>query len=124
MFSLICFKGENPATISSLSCTFCSQTFKNQLECEKHMKIHANSSSLKCNICDETFPSPATLAEHKLQHCKVQQGNACCMCKLSLKTEEQFYAHAQEHGYKVRLLYVSSVGSVSLVCCLWSGLCT
>ena len=65
------------------------------------MKIHANSTSLKCNICDETFPSGSTLAEHKLQHCKIQQGNICFVCKMSLKTEEQYYSHAQEHGYQV-----------------------
>ncbi|KAK7500297.1 hypothetical protein BaRGS_00008520 [Batillaria attramentaria] len=86
---------------ATMSCAFCSQTFRNQVECDKHMKIHANSTSLKCNICDETFPSSATLAEHKLQHCKIQQGNICFVCKLSLKTEEQFYTHAQEHGYQI-----------------------
>ncbi|XP_076470064.1 zinc finger protein 423-like [Babylonia areolata] len=87
-----------------MACTFCSQTFRNQTECDKHMKIHANSTSLKCNICDETFPSWSTLAEHKLQHCKIQQGNVCFVCKLTLKTEEQFYSHAQEHGYQGSLL--------------------
>ncbi|KAL8559761.1 hypothetical protein ACOMHN_002294 [Nucella lapillus] len=87
-----------------MSCTFCSHTFRNQAECDKHMKIHANSTSLKCNICDETFPSWSTLAEHKLQHCKIQQGNVCFVCKLTLKSEEQFYSHAQEHGYQGSLL--------------------
>nr|KAG5709059.1 hypothetical protein BaRGS_004698 [Batillaria attramentaria] len=68
---------KNTDSSATMSCAFCSQTFRNQVECDKHMKIHANSTSLKCNICDETFPSSATLAEHKLQHCKIQQGNIC-----------------------------------------------
>ncbi|ESO87814.1 hypothetical protein LOTGIDRAFT_81355, partial [Lottia gigantea] len=86
------------------SCTFCSQIFKNKNEYEKHMKIHINNGNLKCNICDEVFPTPDILGEHKLQHCKIQQGNACVVCKLGLKTEEQFYVHSQEHGYQGSLL--------------------
>ncbi|XP_050396843.1 zinc finger protein 423 isoform X1 [Patella vulgata] len=101
----------NQAMVSSLamdkptsSCTFCSQVFKNKNEYEKHMKIHINNGNLKCNICDEVFPTPDILAEHKLQHCKIQQGNACVICKVGLKSEDQFYIHSQEHGYQGSLL--------------------
>lgn len=84
----------------TLSCTYCSQSFKSRTELERHMKIHLNSSSQKCNICDEVFPSPNTLAEHKLQHCKIPQGNICVGCKVPLKSEDQFYIHSQEHGFQ------------------------
>ncbi|CAI9715083.1 finger 423-like [Octopus vulgaris] len=84
----------------ALSCTYCSQSFKSRTELERHMKIHLNSSSQKCNICDEVFPSPNTLAEHKLQHCKIPQGNICVGCKIPLKSEDQFYIHSQEHGFQ------------------------
>jgi hypothetical protein len=105
-FLALCFAAEPSPGLPSaptMACNLCSQTFRNQTECDKHMRIHANSTSLKCNICDETFPSGATLAEHKLQHCKIQQGNVCVVCKLALRTEEQFYSHAQEHRYQVNL---------------------
>ena len=52
----------------------------------------------------------STLAEHKLQHCKIQQGNVCFVCKLPLKTEEQFYSHAQDHGYQVRYSFLLTEG--------------
>ncbi|XP_064611571.1 zinc finger protein 423-like [Liolophura sinensis] len=79
-------------------CCFCSQTFRSKTEMDKHMKIHVNSGGQKCNICDEVFSSANVLAEHKLQHCKVPQGNVCVGCKKTLKTEEQFYIHSQEHA--------------------------
>ena len=81
-----------------LSCMYCSQTFKNRADLDKHLKIHLNSGSLKCNICDKIFASPAVLAEHKLTHCKIQHGNMCVLCKIPLKSEEEFYMHSQEHG--------------------------
>ena len=83
-----------------LACTFCSQTFKCKADLEKHSKIHLNTGSQKCNICDEVFATSGILAEHKLTHCKIQQGNVCVACKVSIKTEEQFYLHSQEHGFQ------------------------
>ncbi|GFR69761.1 zinc finger protein 423-like [Elysia marginata] len=82
-----------------LSCMFCSQTFKSNAEYNKHMKIHINSGNLTCSICDETFTSAAVLAEHKLTHCKIQQGNTCVVCRATLSNQEQFFLHAQEHGF-------------------------
>ena len=84
----------------SLACSFCSQTFKCRADLEKHSKIHLNTGSQKCNICDETFASTGILAEHKLQHCKIQQGNVCVICKIPLKSEDHFYLHSQEHGFQ------------------------
>lgn len=83
-----------------LACHFCSQTFKCKADLEKHSKIHLNTGSQKCNICDEVFATTGILAEHKLTHCKIQQGNVCVACKLSIKSEEQFYLHSQEHGFQ------------------------
>lgn len=83
-----------------LACPFCSQTFKCKADLEKHSKIHLNTGSQKCNICDEVFATSGILAEHKLTHCKIQQGNVCVACKISIKTEEQFYLHSQEHGFQ------------------------
>lgn len=83
-----------------LACPFCSQTFKCKADLEKHSKIHLNTGSQKCNICDEVFATSGILAEHKLTHCKIQQGNVCVACKISLKNEEQFYLHSQEHGFQ------------------------
>ncbi|XP_074646017.1 uncharacterized protein LOC141902269 [Tubulanus polymorphus] len=82
----------------SNACVYCNQTFKTKGELEKHMKVHATPSSLKCNICDEVFPSSNILAEHKLIHCKVVQGNVCVICKFTLKNESQFYFHSEQHG--------------------------
>ena len=65
------------------------------------MKSHVTPSNQKCNICDEIFPSATILAEHKLTHCKVVKGNMCVVCKVAMKTEEQFYTHAQQHGFQV-----------------------
>lgn len=84
----------------SISCMYCSQTFKNRHEMEKHMKIHLNNGDEKCNICDRVFPTPSILAEHKLTHCKIKEGNVCVLCKVVLKSEEQFYVHTQEHGFQ------------------------
>ena len=84
----------------NLACTFCSQTFKCRADLEKHSKIHLNTGSQKCNICDETFASTGILAEHKLTHCKIQQGNVCVICKIGLKSEDHFYLHSQEHGFQ------------------------
>ena len=81
-------------------CVYCNQTFKTKSELEKHMKTHVTPSNQKCNICDEIFPSASILAEHKLTHCKVVKGNVCVMCKVPIKTEEQFYNHAQQHGFQ------------------------
>ncbi|RUS75432.1 hypothetical protein EGW08_016811, partial [Elysia chlorotica] len=86
-------------TTTPLSCMFCSQTFKSSSEYNKHMKIHINSGNLTCSICDETFTSPGVLAEHKLLHCKIQQGNTCVVCRATLSNQEQFFLHAQEHGF-------------------------
>ncbi|WAR11752.1 ZN423-like protein [Mya arenaria] len=83
-----------------LACPFCSQTFKCKADLEKHSKIHLNTGSQKCNICDEVFTSTGVLAEHKLTHCKIQQGNICVACKIPIKNEEQFYLHSQEHGFQ------------------------
>ena len=63
------------------------------------MKIHINSGNLTCSICDETFTSAGVLAEHKLTHCKIQQGNTCVVCRVTLSNQEQFFLHAQEHGF-------------------------
>ena len=65
------------------------------------MKSHVTPSNQKCNICDEIFPSATILAEHKLTHCKVVKGNMCVVCKVAMKSEEQFYTHAQQHGFQV-----------------------
>ncbi|CAL1541089.1 unnamed protein product [Lymnaea stagnalis] len=89
---------------AQLSCMFCSQTFKTSLEYNKHMKIHVNSGNLTCSICDETFTSASVLAEHKLTHCKIQQGNTCVVCRVTMTNQEQFYMHAQEHGFEGSLL--------------------
>ncbi|XP_055891595.1 zinc finger protein 423-like isoform X3 [Biomphalaria glabrata] len=97
---------QSPSTLtqSPLSCMFCSQTFKTSIEYNKHMKIHVNSGNLTCSICDETFSSASILAEHKLTHCKIQQGNTCVVCRLTLTNQEQFYIHSQEHGFEGSLL--------------------
>lgn len=84
----------------NVSCLYCSQTFKNRTEMDKHMKIHLNNGDEKCNICDRVFPTPSILAEHKLTHCKIREGNVCVLCKVALKSEEQFYIHTQEHGFQ------------------------
>lgn len=84
----------------SLACPFCSQTFKCKVDLEKHSKIHLNNASQKCNICDDTFASSGVLAEHKLTHCKIQQGNVCVACKIPIRNEDQFYLHSQEHGFQ------------------------
>ncbi|KAL4235025.1 hypothetical protein ACF0H5_006663 [Mactra antiquata] len=84
----------------SLACPFCSQTFKCKADLEKHSKIHLNTGSQKCNICDEVFASSGILAEHKLTHCKIQQGNICVACKIPIRSEDQFYLHSQEHGFQ------------------------
>ncbi len=81
-------------------CVYCNQTFKTKSELEKHMKTHVTPTNQKCNICDEIFPSASILAEHKLQHCKIVKGNVCVICKMAMKNEEQFYAHAQQHGFQ------------------------
>ena len=100
----------NSALLSALtgdrqeSCMYCSHTFKNKVEYEKHMRIHLSSENLKCKICDKEFPSGSILAEHKLQHCKIQQGNCCVVCKMVLKSEDHFYIHSQDHGYQGSLL--------------------
>ncbi|KAH3775880.1 hypothetical protein DPMN_177290 [Dreissena polymorpha] len=88
-----------------LACPFCSQTFKSKSELEKHSKIHVNTGSQKCNICDEVFESSGILAEHKLTHCKIQQGNVCVACKMPLNVEEQFYLHSQEHGFQGAVMH-------------------
>ena len=80
-------------------CVYCNSTFKTKGELEKHMKSHVTPSNQKCNICDEIYPSPSILAEHKLSHCKVVKGNVCVVCKVGMKSEEQFYSHAQQHGF-------------------------
>lgn len=84
----------------TLACKYCSQTFKNRNDLDKHMKIHLNNGNLKCNICDEVFITNSNLAKHKLTHCKIQQGNECVLCKIPLATEDQFYLHSQEHGFQ------------------------
>jgi uncharacterized C2H2 Zn-finger protein len=84
----------------TLACKYCSQTFKNRNDLDKHMKIHLNNGNLKCNICDEVFVTNSNLAKHKLTHCKIQQGNECVLCKIPLATEDQFYLHSQEHGFQ------------------------
>lgn len=84
----------------NMACKYCSQTFKNRSDLEKHTKIHMNNGNLKCNICDEVFETNGILAEHKLTHCKIQQGNECVLCKIPLATEDQFYLHSQEHGFQ------------------------
>ncbi|XP_045193102.2 zinc finger protein 423-like [Mercenaria mercenaria] len=83
-----------------MACPFCSQTFKCKADLEKHSKIHLNTGSQKCNICDEVFASSGILAEHKLTHCKIQQGNVCVACKIAIRSEDQFYLHSQEHGFQ------------------------
>lgn len=97
---------QSPSSLhqAQLSCMFCSQTFKSSIEYNKHMKIHVNSGNLTCSICDETFTSASVLAEHKLTHCKIQQGNTCVVCRVTLNNQEQFYLHAQEHGFEGSLL--------------------
>ena len=56
------------------------------------------------NLCLlQVFPSASTLAEHKLSHCKVMRGDVCVVCKLVMKTEDQFYIHSQEHGVQVTI---------------------
>ena len=100
----------SPAKVNTLSssvsdkfgqlCVYCNQSFKTKGELEKHMKTHVSPSNQKCNICDEIFPSASILAEHKLMHCKVVQGNMCVVCKVALKNEDAFYTHAQQHGFQ------------------------
>ena len=80
-------------------CIYCNQVYGSKTELERHVKVHSSPSTRKCNICDEIFPSTNTLAEHKLQHCKVIQGNICIVCKAAMNTEEQFYTHTQQHGF-------------------------
>ena len=80
-------------------CMYCNSAYKSKGELEKHMKSHVTPSHQKCQICDEVFPSPTVLAEHKLTHCKVVKGNICVCCKVALKSEDQFYAHSQQHGF-------------------------
>ena len=81
-------------------CVYCNKTFKTKNELEKHMKSHVSPANQKCNICDDIFPSATILAEHKLTHCKVTKGNICTVCKVPIKNDEQFYAHAQQHGFQ------------------------
>ncbi len=36
-----------------------------------------------------------------LSHFQVIKGNVCVVCKVAMKNEEQFYTHAQQHGFQV-----------------------
>ncbi|GIX91440.1 zinc finger protein 521 [Caerostris extrusa] len=87
-------------TTLSKVCAYCNESYKSRTELENHMKSHGSlcPSKHKCNICDEICPSAATLADHKISHCKVVTDNTCVTCHTPLKLAEHFYAHLKQHN--------------------------
>ncbi|XP_063929232.1 zinc finger protein 423 homolog isoform X2 [Zophobas morio] len=85
----------------SLQCAYCNEYCKSRSDLENHMKTHQVSCGKgkhKCNICDEIYSSTLTLADHKLTHCKIVEGNSCVQCKSVLSDEQSFYNHQLQHS--------------------------
>lgn len=92
---------KNKVSPMSLQCAYCNEYCKSRSDLENHMKTHQVSCGKgkhKCNICDEIYSSTLTLADHKLTHCKIVEGNSCVQCKSVLTDEQSFYLHQLQHS--------------------------
>ncbi|KAI6182170.1 hypothetical protein M3Y97_00351500 [Aphelenchoides bicaudatus] len=69
--------------------------------CTKEVKeIVANQTprNLKCFVCDERFGNEFDLDRHRLiNHCKVPKSDRCAVCRSTLLSLEDFFAHTKEH---------------------------
>lgn len=85
---------------SSHRCIYCKEYCKTKSDLQLHLRSHqiSEKSRHKCNICDETFDSSPDLANHKLLHCKIIEGNICVQCKTILIDEESFVKHQLKHN--------------------------
>ncbi|KAK9889343.1 hypothetical protein WA026_004617 [Henosepilachna vigintioctopunctata] len=87
--------------IVSLNCAYCQEICKSRNDLETHMRGHemmCGKRKCKCNICDAIYPSAILLAEHKLSHCKIVEGNNCVQCKSILIDEQSYYNHTLLHS--------------------------
>lgn len=59
----------------------------------------SNGKSLKCFVCDQECPNENALDEHRLlNHCKVQKGDQCAVCKEALNSISDFTFHMNKHS--------------------------
>lgn len=114
-------KSKNGNSLVSLQCAYCNEYCKSRSDLENHMKTHQVSCGKgkhKCNICDEIFSSSITLADHKLNHCKIVDGSVCVQCKSILCDEQSFYNHQMQHSNKViKQNSQISLPANCIVCC-------
>ncbi|XP_030748260.1 zinc finger protein 423 homolog [Sitophilus oryzae] len=85
---------------SSFQCIYCKEYCKTKNDLQLHLRSHriSDKSRHKCNICDEVFASSTDLANHKLMHCKIIDGNICVQCKTILVDEQAFFKHQVKHN--------------------------
>lgn len=84
-----------------MQCAYCYEYCKSKHDLQLHIKNHhVNCGKIKhkCNICDEIYGSAISLADHKLKHCKIVDGNNCIQCKSILTDEQTFYTHQIKHS--------------------------
>ncbi|CAH0562421.1 unnamed protein product [Brassicogethes aeneus] len=114
-------QSKSKSSLVSLQCAYCNEYCKSRSDLENHMKTHQVSCGKgkhKCNICDEIFTSSITLADHKLNHCKIVEGNTCVQCKSILCDEQSFYHHQLQHSNKIiKQNSQISLPANCIVCC-------
>ncbi|EFA11085.2 zinc finger protein 423 homolog isoform X1 [Tribolium castaneum] len=104
----------------SLQCAYCNEYCKSRTDLENHMKTHqvtCGKGKHKCNICDEIYSSTLTLADHKLTHCKIVEGNSCVQCKSVLTDENSFYSHQLQHSNPGKPNSQISLPANCIICC-------
>nr|XP_055042144.1 zinc finger protein 521 isoform X1 [Misgurnus anguillicaudatus] len=82
----------------SHKCKDCSKTFFTEMALWEHVQTHLGPTKhCQCPICGERFPSLLTLTEHKVTHSRSLDTGNCRICKLPLRSEEDFLDHCQRH---------------------------
>ncbi|XP_076260817.1 uncharacterized protein LOC143196830 isoform X1 [Rhynchophorus ferrugineus] len=85
---------------TNFQCIYCKEYCKTRNDLQLHLRSHriSDKSRHKCNICDEIFQTSSELANHKLIHCKIVDGNICVECKTILVDEQSFFKHQMKHN--------------------------
>lgn len=93
---------------SGFMCKFCSKTYKKQVKCENHVRIHLGVKPYECHVCKRRYHKKRLLNEHCSYHTgkKLYQ---CKECGKSFRYRKNFKTHAESHVEELNSSYLCEI---------------